>query len=1086
MRPGPWVCAVIFLYGCSQEPARKPTLFTDVTKESGVTFRNDLSYTETFNPYTYRNFYNGAGVAIGDINNDGLLDVYFAGNQADNKLYLNTGDLKFKDITDQAGVACPGVWSTGVTFADVNGDGLQDIYVCKSGDPNAPRRYNELFINNGDLTFTEQSEKYGLNITGLSVQAAFFDYDKDGDLDCYLLTNSIRSVGNYDLVKDQRERPDPQGGGNKFFVNDNGKFIDHSAQAGIYRSNIGFGLGITLGDFNDDSWTDIFVSNDFFERDYLYINDRRGGFKESLTDYFESISMGSMGADLADLDGDGVSELFVTEMLPDSLNRKKTKTVFESWDKYQLNVQNGYYHQFPRNVLQRRSGNGNYVEVGRMAGVAASEWSWGALLFDMNNDGLRDIFIANGIYKDLLDRDYLAYTAAEENVKRIMHEKKNAITELINLMPSSKITNYAYRNDGDLHFTNVAGDWGLTQSVFTCGSAYGDLDNDGDLDLAVSNVNGPAIIYKNNSKTKGVNIALKSRSQNTRALGSRVTVYNQGKTFFSDNFVTRGFESSVQPWAHVGLGDSTKILDSIRVDWPDGGCTILRNVAAEPVIRITDSVKINKPLTNNPTPNLVLEKITTSLFKHQASGLIDFNRDRLLPMMYSNETPSILKGDINKDGKDELYIGGGKDQPGQLISFTGSKFKSKIPDAMRPYSLSEETKGALFDPDNDGDLDLYMSTGGRFFPGTSSVLKDEILVNDGRGNFSEPKTPMLPVSYASTSVALPIDYDNDGDQDLLIGERFDPFVYGLGGRAYVYQNDGGKFTDVTDKVGPVLSNIGMVTDGVVADVDGDGWQDVVLVGDWMPIVFLKNNKGHLEDISTTMGLSNTEGWWHDVEAADLNNDGKMDFVFGNHGQNSFFKSGDRMYVNDFDQNGSVEQIFSTQVNGKYYPLADRDEFVSQMPSMKKELLYYKDYSRKSIDELFKKEVLQHGKVFQVNLLSSIMLISRSGAYQTVELPAELQYSPLYALLLTDLDKDGVVDLIAGGNNYHVKPQFGRYDASSCWFFKGSLADGKYSLAAGQDLNVKGEVRDIEIVEYEGVKYIVFAKYDEELEIYKVH
>lgn len=1090
MRPVLWVCAAILLYGCSHEPAPKPTLFTDVTKESGVTFRNDLSFTESFNPYTYRNFYNGAGVAIGDINNDGLLDVYFAGNQTDNKLYLNEGNFKFKDITDQAGVACHDVWSSGVTFADVNGDGLLDIYVCKSGDPNAPRRFNELFINNGDLTFSEESEKYGLNIVGLSVQAAFFDYDKDGDLDCYLLTNSIRSVGNYDLVKDQRNRPDPQGGGNKFFINDNGKFLDHTAMAGIYRSNIGFGLGITLGDFNDDTWTDIFVSNDFFERDYLYINDRNGGFRESLTDYFESISMGSMGADLADLDGDGVSELFVTEMLPDSLARKKTKTVFESWDKYQLNVDNGYYHQFPRNVLQKKTGDGNYVEVGRMAGVAASEWSWGALLFDMDNDGLRDIFIANGIYKDLLDRDYLAYTASEENVRqKIKDNKNNAITELINLMPQSPVTNYAYRNNGNLHFTNMANEWGMNDPLFSCGSAYGDLDNDGDLDLAINNINAPAVIYRNNSdthKTKGINIELSSKSKNTMAIGSRVTVYSGGKRFFSDNFVTRGFESSVQPRAHIGLGDSTRVIDSIRIDWPDRGCTILRDVAVAPVIKIIDSIRVNMPLTNRePASQLVLEKLPVSLFEHQGSGLIDFNRDRLLPMMYSNETPSILKGDINNDGKEELYIGGGKDQPGKVISYQSSNFKSMSPAAMQSSSLSEETKGTLFDADNDGDLDLYMSTGGRFFPGSSSVLTDKIFINDGKGSFSESKDPLVPISFSSTSVALPVDYDNDGDVDLMVGERFDPFVYGLKGGGYILQNDSGKFTDVTGKVAPMLSNIGMITDGVATDVDSDGWTDLVIVGDWMPIVYLKNNKGSFVDESAAMGLAGTEGWWHDVEAGDVNNDGRVDFVFGNHGQNSFFRAGDRMYVNDFDRNGSVEQIFTTQVNGKYYPLADRDEFVSQMPSMKKQLLYYRDYSRKAIDELFKEEVLQQSKVFQVNLLSSIMLISGGGAYQKVELPAELQYSPLYALLLTDLDKDGVVDLIAGGNNYHVKPQFGRFDASSCWFVKGAMEGGKYTFGPVADLNVKGEVRDIEFVEYEGVKYLFFAKYDEELEVYKV-
>jgi hypothetical protein len=450
------------LLGCSNDRLTSSFLFSDVTQESGITFRNDLTFTEQLNPYTYRNFYNGAGVAIGDINNDGLSDVYFTGNQVGNKLYLNEGNFKFKDITESAGVACLGVWSTGVTFADVNADGFLDIYVCKSGNPDVPHRYNELFINNGDLTFTEKSKEFGLDVTGLSVQAAFFDYDKDGDLDCYLLTNSIKSVGNYDLVKDQRNIPDPQGGGNRFFLNDNGKFTDYSEQARIFRSNIGFGLGITLGDFNEDSWTDIFVSNDFFERDYLYINDQKGSFTESLTDYFQSISMGSMGADFADLDNDGTPELFVTEMMPDSLNRKKTKTIYESWNKYELNLQNGYYHQFPRNVLQKKIGDKTYAEIGRLAGVSSSEWSWGALLFDMDNDGKRDIFIANGIYKDLLDRDYLTYTGAAENVRKIIkEEEENAIVKLIDLMPTSTVPNYAFKNTGDLTFKNVAREWGF-------------------------------------------------------------------------------------------------------------------------------------------------------------------------------------------------------------------------------------------------------------------------------------------------------------------------------------------------------------------------------------------------------------------------------------------------------------------------------------------------------------------------------------------------------------------------------------------------------------------------------------------------
>jgi hypothetical protein len=1089
MKPGFWAYAVIILIGCSTDTPEKPELFTNVTGESGITFSNDLAITERLNPYTYRNFYNGAGVAIGDINNDGLMDIYFTGNQTDNKLYLNEGNMKFRDITDQAGVACAGVWCSGVTFADVNADGLLDIYVCKSGDPETANRANELFINNGDLTFREEASRYGLNVTGLSVQAAFFDYDKDSDLDCYLLTNSIRSVGNYDLIKDQRSIPDPQGGGNKFFINDNGKFVDYSEKAGIFRSNIGFGLGITLGDFNNDSWADIFISNDFFERDYLYINNQKGAFKESLPDYFESISMGSMGADLGDLDGDGVPELFVTEMLPESLTRKKTKTVFENWDKYQLNVQNGYYHQFSRNVLQKRIGDGNYAEVGRMSGIAASEWSWGALLFDMDNDGKKDIFIANGIYKDLLDRDYLTYTAAEENIRKMVSEKRNAITELIDLMPSSAVPNYAYRNDGNLRFTNVATEWGLGKPMFSSGSAYGDLDNDGDLDLVVNNLNAPSAVYRNNSdvtKFAGMGLSLSSHGKNTQAVGARVTAYAGGHTHFADNYVTRGFQSSVQSKIHIGLGQGVSSIDSMRIEWSDRGDTMLYKVAVSANMAVKQTTNRQVATAKAKATPWKLTRLQKTLFEHKGSGLIDFNRDRLLPMMYSNETPSLLKGDIDNNGTEDVYVGGGKDQPGTFILNERDVFKKYIPESMNSFSLAEETSGALFDVDGDGDLDVYMASGGRFFPNTSTVLSDQVFLNDGKGKFSESPDPLPFTSFVSTSVAVPIDFDKDGDQDLVIGERFDPFVYGLGGRGYVFSNDGkGKFTDVTQAVAPQLSNIGMITDAIVEDIDGDQWPDVILVGDWMPIVMLRNTNGKFSDISAQMGLSGTEGWWHAVEGGDLNKDGKPDFVFANHGLNTFFNAGDRMYVSDFDKSGSVEQIFCTGTGGKYFPVADRDEFVSQMPSMKKVLLYYKDYGMKSIDELFPPAVLEKSRMFQVNTLASMALISGAGGYQRVELPAEAQYSPLYGLLLTDLDKDGVLDLLAGGNQYSVKPQFGRYDASSGWFFKGRLDEGKFSFLPGRDLDIKGQIRDIEYVESNGKGYLLFAKYDSELEIYKV-
>ncbi|MEX1239967.1 MAG: VCBS repeat-containing protein, partial [Cyclobacteriaceae bacterium] len=728
----------LMLIGCSEKENISSILFSDITAESGILFRNDLSITGHLNPYTYRNFYNGAGVAIGDVNNDGLQDIYFAGNQADNKLYLNQGGLVFKDITETAGVACSGVWSTGVTFADLNADGFLDIYVCKSGSPNVANRHNEVFINNGDLTFTESAKEYGLDIVGLSVQAAFFDFDMDSDLDCYLLTNSFKSIGNFDLIKDQRKIPDPLGGGNKFFINENGKFRDYTEEAGIYSSSIGFGLGITLGDFNSDHWTDIFISNDFFERDYLYINNRNGSFTESLTDYFESISMGSMGADYADLDNDGSPELFVTEMLPDSLHRKKTKTIYESWDKYQLNVKNGYHHQFSRNVLQKKTGKNSYVELGRLSGIAASEWSWGALLFDMDNDGKKDVFIANGIYKDLLDRDYLTYAGVDENVRKLIREEENAIVKLIDLMPSSEFPNYAFRNDGNLRFKNITHEWGLGEPMFSSGSAYGDFDNDGDLDLVVNNINAPSVIYRNNSdssKYKSITLSLSAEGRNRFAIGSEITVFSGSKTFFFDNFVTRGFQSSVQPKVTIGLGEGVESIDSLQIRWPDKGYTILYD------IRVNQNLHINRGNSKvhqedpfgevrNSKP-LLMEPFANALFSHQGSGLNDFNRDRLLPMMYGNETPSMLKGDIDNDGIEEVYVGGGRNQSGAFIRFKSGKFESFLPKAIGEYSLPEETEGALVDVDNDGDLDLYLASGGRFFPRTSSVLMDKLFLNDG-------------------------------------------------------------------------------------------------------------------------------------------------------------------------------------------------------------------------------------------------------------------------------------------------------------------------------------------------------------------
>lgn len=1083
------MCALI---ACSDK-TEHPSLFTNVAREANVTFANNLTFTEELNPYTYRNFYNGAGVALGDINNDGLLDIYLTGNQVDNKLYLNKGNLQFDDITNKAGVACSGVWSAGVTMADVNADGWLDIYVCKSGSPGGDHRHNELFINNGDLTFTERSKEYGLDITGLSVQASFFDYDKDGDLDCYLLTNSIRSIGQYDLASGLREIPDASGGGNKFLVYDNGKYHDYSAEAGIYRSNIGFGLGITLHDFNGDSWTDVFVSNDFFERDYLYINDQHGGFVESLPSYFESISMGSMGADMADLDADGRPELFVTEMLPDSLKRKKTKTVYESWDRHQLGLANGYHHQFSRNVLQKNLGDGRFIEVGRLAGVAATEWSWGSLLFDMNNDGLRDIFVANGIFKDLLDRDYLAYTGNADNIRKMMREEKDVVMKLIDLMPSSTFSNYAFINQGELRFENKSEELGLGEPMFSSGSAYGDLDNDGDLDLVVNNINAAATVFRNNTNTglyKSINLQLSDSGKNTMAVGTVAEVFVSGTRYVADNFVTRGFQSNSQPGIVIGLGQKVSKVDSIHIRWPDHGFTRLYNIPTDKVLHISKSESIieENPAGANPkqeSPRLILAKEGQSLFRHEGSGLVDFDRDRLLPMMYGNETPKLAAADVDRDGIPEVYVGGGRNQSGALISFAGSLPRARRIDALEPWRISEETACHWFDADGDGDLDFYFAAGGRFFPKTSSALADKLLLNNN-GNLNELPGALPFKNFISTSAVRSVDFDKDGDLDLVVGERFDPFAYGLGGRAYLLENDGsGKFSDATSQYANELENVGMVTDVEIADFDSDGWMDVVVAGDWMPVTIFRNEQGKYRNVTNDWNMDKTRGWWHDIEVTDLNNDGRPDILAANHGLNSFFKEGDRMYVSDFDQNGFVEQIFCTKVDGHYYPTADRDEFVSQLPAMKKQLLFYKAYGSKSIEQLFPAEVLAKATIREVDLLASVYFLGIPGGFKKMDLPIEAQFAPLYALCIADLDGDGVQDLLAGGNQFGVKPQFGRQDASYGWYFKGANVHGQFTFAKGECLNVQGEIRDIEFLVSNKNKYIIFSKYEGDLEIFKM-
>ena len=669
----------------SEKKEIKSSLFTKMPASStGIDVVNQLDYTDDFNIYKYRNFYNGGGVAVGDINNDGLVDIYFSLNMQPNKLYLNKGNFKFEDITRTAGVAGKGAWSTGVSMADVNGDGLLDIYVCNSGDIKGDNKQNELFINNGDLTFDERGKEYGVDDRGYSTHAAFFDYDKDGDLDLYILNNSFQAIGSFNLRKNERTKRDSLGG-HKLLRNDDGHFTDVSEAAGVFGSVIAFGLGVTVGDINKDGWQDIYVSNDFFERDYLYINNKNGTFKECLPEEMKSISGASMGADLADINNDTYPDIFVTEMLPEGNDRIKTVTTFENWDRYQYSVTNDYYHQFTRNMLQINNGDDTFSEVGRLCNVQATDWSWGALIFDMNNDGKKDIFVANGIYHDLTDQDYLQFASSEEVVKAVTSGKKVDYRKLIDLMPSHRASNYAFANGGDFGFANKAMEWGLDEPSFSNGSAYGDFDNDGDLDLVINNVNMEAFVYRNETDTLLGNHYLKfnliGEGKNTFAFGTKILIKDKSAQYYLEQMPIRGFESSVDTRPNFGLGDLQRV-DSVIVDWPDGKRTVLSSVRTNQTITLNqhDGIVKKKPLIAKKLTKLFKPEDHQSAgiqFHHQENDFVDFDRDRLLYHMVSTEGPRMSVGDVNGDSRDDFYIGGARDQAGTLYEQTvDGRFKS--------------------------------------------------------------------------------------------------------------------------------------------------------------------------------------------------------------------------------------------------------------------------------------------------------------------------------------------------------------------------------------------------------------------------
>ena len=1093
------------LMSCDSKTENNSTLFELLSSEkTKIDFINNITYTNEFNIYTYRNFYNGGGVGLGDVNNDGLLDIYLTANQLPNRLYINKGNFVFEDVTETAKLSGNRAWSTGVSMVDINSDGWLDIYVCNSGDVYGDNRQNEFFINNGDGTFSENAEEMGLADSGLSTHAAFFDYDKDGDLDVYLLNNSFTAVSTFNFQKKLRDKRD-QKGGDKLFRNDSGKFIDVSEKAGIFGSEIGFGLGVSVADLDKNGWLDLFISNDFFERDYIYMNNGDGTFSEDLENQMKSTSFSSMGSDVADITADGLPEIFVTDMLAKSDDRYKTTMTFENWDKYQYNLKNGYYRQNTRNTLHLNNGIsfGNkltFSEVGRLAGVEATDWSWSALITDFDNDGHKDLFVANGLAQDIHDQDYLNFISDEEIKKMIV--KKNGVDykKLVELVPVNRISNCVFAGDSNLGFKDVADSWGLDTPSHSSGSAYGDLDNDGDLDLIVNNINMPPFVYKNKStellkENNYLKVKLIGEKNNINAVGAKVTIKSDEQIFYLEQSPIRGFQSTVDNIVHFGLGEISSI-DSLIVDWYYGKRSVLTNISVNQTVIISES-EAQKPehkeeQNNNKSIFKNVSEIIDLDYLHVENTYVDFDRDRLLYHMRSTEGPKLDIGDVNNDGLMDFYIGGAKNSAGKLFLNIGqNKYKSSNADLFVKDKQSEDSQVVFFDADNDGDLDLYVSSGGVEYSNSSYALFDRLYINDGFGEYAR-SSQLLPTSNPeSTSVVIPNDFDKDGDIDLFVGIRLKPGSIGVPQNGYILENNGkGEYKDVTLELAPEMIELGMITDAKWADFDNDDDYDLIIVGEWMGIKLFENDNSNFTEISKDVGLKNTSGWWNRIVSSDIDNDGDIDFIVGNHGLNSRFKASVEApiscYVNDFDNNGSIEQIVCNYNEGKSYPLVLRHDLIKQLPHLKKKYVYYTNYKGQTIEDIFTSEELKNSIVHEVTMLESILLINNGDAsFKIKPLPTESQFAPIYAISASDFDKDGVIDLVLGGNLYNVKPEIGSYDASYGQFLKGT-GNGDFTVYSTVEsgLFLDGEIRDFKIFSHKQNDLLVVSKNNSTVDFYQ--
>ena len=1045
-------------------------------EQTNIKFVNEIVENTKINILTYEYFHNGGGVAIGDINNDGLPDIYLTGNLVPNRLYLNLGDMKFEDITQKANIGGTQGWNTGVTMVDVNQDGFLDIYVCLSGNLPEQYRANQLYINNGDLTFTEQAAAYGIADTGFSTHAVFFDYDLDQDLDLFVLNHNVVPLSEF-KPSEIRSKPD-KNVGDKLYRNDGGKFIEVTQQAGIVSNALGYGLGVSVGDLNNDKWPDIYVANDFLEHDYLYFNNGDGTFTESVKSSAAQISQFSMGTDMADFNNDGLLDIISVDMVAEDNYRQKTTMRPMDRHKFYYAVEDGFHYQYMQNALQLNRGNNIFSNISRIAGVSSTDWSWAPLFLDLDLDGHKDLMVTNGYKKDISNKDYVAFEKKQLKAFQSGQIEREALfRSLLDAAPSTKIRNYLFKNNGDLTFTKLDEKGMFDHIAFSNGAAYGDLDNDGDPDLVINNIDEAPFVYKNNIREMTgrhyIKVKFVGDKANINGIGNRVWVYTGDQTQLYEQQVTRGFQSSVENQLLIGLNDNQKI-DKLVVQWTDGKTQTLRGVKADQLL-ILNHQDARQPKTteiNEAQPKKLFKDITSQVglsHKHTENPFDDFQHEVLLPHKMSTFGPGSAVGDVNGDQLQDIFVGGASGYPATLFLQTREgkfeAFNSGQP--WLDHGISEDIDCTFFDADKDGDLDVYVVSGGNEFEKDHVNYQDRIYFNRGDGTFYD-QTVNLPKMYTSGGCIKPFDFDNDGDQDLFVGGRQVPRSYAAPANSYLLRNDNGQFVDVTSTLAGDLTGIGMVTDAVWIDYDGDNDHDLVIVGEWMAVTILEND-GNAFAIKENTGLENHKGWWFSIAGADIDKDGDMDLVAGNLGWNYKYKASEKepfqVYRNDFDHNGTQDIVLGYFNDGELYPVRGRECSAEQMPFIKEKFPTYDLFGQAGLKDIYGEASLDQSLHLMANTFASSYLENKgNGQFSVRQLPIEAQLFAVNKIIVEDLDGDSNLDMLLAGNLYASEVETPRNDAGIGLWLKGDGKGTFTSIPANESgFYATGDTKDLDII-----------------------